>query len=192
MNYSNNDNLLIQSYFTTALLVELKNAKFLDSDYYKNARFEDKFVQDNLPKVGIDNQGTLLMILYTLLVVPRQLLEKKFPSEFDDLNKVVVDLSTSATSSYKKDAQAIDHVPHLRNAVAHARVNFAPDGTASFRDEDGKGSVWEATFPLSNIGPLLTALQAIFMKYVESVKSGFRAWHTANGQYSVYRELSRG
>ena len=69
MNYSNNNNLLIQSYFTTALLVELRNAKFLDSDYYKNARFEDKFVHENLPKVGIDNQGTLLMVLYTLLVV---------------------------------------------------------------------------------------------------------------------------
>lgn len=175
MIYSNNDNLLIQSYFTTALLVELKNANFLDSDYYKNRQFQDKFVQDNLPKVGIDNQGTLLMVLYTLLVVPRQLLETNFPTEFDSLNGEVVKLATSATSSYKKDAQTVDHVRHLRNAVAHARVNFKQDGTVTFRDEDGRSSVWEATFPLSNIGHLLTALQAIFMKYVESVKGGFRA-----------------
>ncbi len=175
MNYSNNDNLLIQGYFSIALLVELKNAKFLDSDYYKNAQFEDNFVQENLPKVGIDNQGALLMILYTLLVVPRQLLEKNFPTEFDCLNNVVVDLSTSAKSSYKKDIQTIDHVRHLRNAVAHARVIFDSKGTVTFRDEDGKGSVWEATFPLAKIGPLLTALQTIFMKYIESVKGGFRA-----------------
>lgn len=175
MNYSNNDNLLIQSYFTTALLVELKNANFLDSDYHKNMQFQDKFVQGNLSKVGIDNQGTLLMVLYTLLVVPRQLLETNFPAEFDSLNGEVDRLATSTTSNYKKDAQSVDHVRHLRNSVAHARVNFKQDGTVTFRDEDGRGSVWEATFPLSNIGHLLAALQAIFMKYVESVKSGFRA-----------------
>lgn len=70
MNYSSNDNLLIQSYFTTALLTELKNAKFLESDYYKDANFEDKFVHENLPSVGIDNRGSLLIFLYTLLIVP--------------------------------------------------------------------------------------------------------------------------
>ena len=120
MSYSNNDNLLIQSYFTTALLAELTNAKFIESDYYKSVQFEDKFVQDNLPKVGIDNQGTLLMVLYTLLVVPRQILEKSFPIELEDLNSVVANLSISATSTYTKDAHVIDHVRHLRNAVAPA------------------------------------------------------------------------
>ena len=175
MSYSNNDNLLIQSYFTTALLAELTNAKFIESDYYKSVQFEDKFVQDNLPKVGIDNQGTLLMVLYTLLVVPRQILEKSFPIELEDLNSVVANLSISATSTYTKDAHVIDHVRHLRNAVAHARVTFEANKTVTFRDEDGNGSVWEATFSLSNMGLLLTKLQLIFMKYVESVKGGFRA-----------------
>lgn len=175
MNYSNNDNLLIQGYFTTALLAELKNANFLGSDHYKNMQFQDKFVQGNLPKVGIDNQGTVLMILYMLLVVPRQLLEKNFPAEFDSLNGEIERLANSTMSNYKNDAQSVDHVRHLRNSVAHARVNFKQDGTVTFHDEDGKDSVWEATFPLSNIGHLLTALQAIFMAHVESVKCGFRA-----------------
>ncbi|SMB25788.1 protein of unknown function [Sterolibacterium denitrificans] len=175
MDYSNNDNLLIQGYFTTALLVELKNANFLNSEYYKSRQFQDKFVQDNLPTVGIDNQGALLMVLYMLLVVPRQLLETKFPTEFHSINDDVEKLAASTTSSYKKDAQGVDHVRHLRNAVSHARVNFTQDGTVTFRDEDGQGSIWEATFPLSNIGHLLTSLQVIFMKYVESVKGGFRA-----------------
>ena len=175
MNYSNNDNLLIQGYFTTAFLSELKTANFLDSDYYKNCQFQDKFVQDNLPKVGIDNRGTLLMVLYTLLVMPRELLETNFPNEFHSLNGAVEKLATSTTSTYTNDAQVVDHVRHLRNAVAHARIEFKQDDTVIFCDENGRGSVWEATFPLSNIGHLLTALQAVFMKYVESVKGGFRA-----------------
>ncbi len=86
MEHTAEDNLLIQSYFTTAFLLELKNKDFLNSDYYKNASFEDKFVKESLPKVGIDNQGTLLMMLYTMLVVPKQLLEKDFPVEFEALN----------------------------------------------------------------------------------------------------------
>lgn len=170
MNYSNNDNLLIQSYFIVALLTELKNIGFLDSNYYKNAQFEDRFVQESLPRVGIDNQGALLMMLYALLVVPRQLLEESFPAEFNSLNQIIVNLSTSATSNYKKDAQDIDHVRHLRNAVAHARVSFTSDGTVIFRDEGSKCSAWEVTFPLSNIGSLLSALQAIFMKYIERLR----------------------
>lgn len=175
MKYSNNDNLLIQSYFTTALLTELKNANFLDSDHYKNMQFQDKFVQGSLPEVGIDNQGTLLMVLYTLLVVPRQILEKNFPADFNSLNAEIERLANSTKSNYKNDAQSVDHVRHLRNSVAHARANFKQDGTVTFHDEDGRGSVWEAIFTLSNIGHLITALQAIFMKYVENVKSGFRA-----------------
>lgn len=175
MKYSNNDNLLIQSYFTTALLAELKNANFLDSDHYKNMQFQDRFVQGSLPEVGIDNQGTLLMFLYTLLVVPRQLIENKFPADFNNLNAEIERLANSKKSNYKTDAQSVDHVRHLRNSVAHARVNFKQDGTVTFHDEDGRGSVWEATISLSNIGHLITALQAIFMKYVESVKSGFHA-----------------
>jgi len=83
-----------------------------------------------------------------------------------------VRLASSTKSNYKNDAQSVDHVRHLRNSVAHARVNFKQHGTIIFHDEDSRGSVWEATFALSNIGHLLTALQAIFMKYVENVKSG--------------------
>ena len=45
MEYTQEDNLLIQSYFTTAFLVELKNNDFLNSDYFKNMPFKDKFVK---------------------------------------------------------------------------------------------------------------------------------------------------
>jgi len=82
MEYTQEDNLLIQIYFTIAFLLELKNNDFLNSEYYKNVRFEDNFVKENLPKVGIDNQGALLICLYSMLVVPKQLLEQKFPNEW--------------------------------------------------------------------------------------------------------------
>ncbi len=170
MEYTQEDNLLIQSYFTTAFLVELKNIDFLNSDYYKNASFEDKFIKENLPKIGIDNQGTMLMVLYTMLVVPRQLLEKDFPAEFNALNGKVDELKSEATSTYRKDSDGIDYIRHIRNAVAHARVDFIPNTSVKFTDENNRGEKCEITIPLQKTGLFLTDLQNVFMKYIETLK----------------------
>ena len=77
MNYSKEDDLLIQTYLTTEFLFELSNLKFLESPYYKNANFVDKSVHQFLPTIGIGNRGALLMTLYSLLIVPKELIEKK-------------------------------------------------------------------------------------------------------------------
>ena len=171
MEYSQEDNWLIQSYFTAAFLVELKNNDFLNSNYFKKVPFEDKYVKETLPKVGIDNQGTFLIMLYTMLVVPRQLLEKDFPTEFEALNGIVDKLKSNAVSTYKKDSVKIDFIRHIRNAVAHARVEFNPNVSVKFSDENNGGEKCEITIPLQNIGFFLTELQKVFMKYIETLKS---------------------
>ena len=171
MEYTQEDNLLIQSYFTTAFLVELKNKDFLNSDYYKNISFEDSFVKESLPKVGIDNQGTLLMMLYTMLVVPKQLLEKDFPVEFEALNGKVDELKSEAVSTYRKDSDGIDFIRHIRNSVAHARVEFIPNVSVKFTDENNGGEKCEITIPLLKIVLFLTELQKVFMKYIETLKA---------------------
>ena len=174
MEYSQEDNLLIQSYFTTAFIAELKNQDFLNSDYYKNVSFEDKFVKENLPSVGIDNQGTLLIMLYTMLVVPKQLLEKKFPVEFEELNGKINELKSEAKSTYRKDSEKIDFIRHIRNAVAHARVEFVPNVSVDFFDENNNGESCKITIPLPKIGLFLTELQKVFMKYIETLKEKMR------------------
>ena len=171
MEYSQNDNLLIQSYFTIAFLTELKNKDFLNSEYYKNAVFEDKFVKENLPTVGIDNQGTLLIYLYTMLVIPKQLLENDFPNEFAKLNVIIDNIKIKAESNYPKDSVKIDYLRHLRNAVAHARVEFIPNKTVTFIDKNDNENECSITIPLLNIGIFLSELQKIFMKYVEKLKT---------------------
>lgn len=171
MEYSQKDNILIQMYFTTAFLAELNNINFLKSDYYKNLVFQDKYVKENLPSVGIDNQGSLLMFLYTMLVVPKQLLENEFPSEFYELNNVIEKIKSKAESNYKKDGVAIDYIRHIRNSVAHARVDFEPMKTVTFTDMNTNGEVCVITIPLSSIGLFLTSLQKVFMTYIEKLKS---------------------
>jgi hypothetical protein len=171
MEYTQEENLLIQSYFTTALLTELHNQNFLTSEYYKNANFEDNFVKENLPSIGIDNRGTLLIFLYTMLLVPKQLIENDFPSEFAELNNKVNQIKSEANSTYRNDSETIDYIRHMRNAVAHARFTFIPNQAVTFTDENNRGEKCTITIPLNKVGFFLTELQKVFMKYIEKLKT---------------------
>lgn len=171
MEYSQQDNLLIQTYFTTSFIGELNNLNFLNSEYYKNAQFEDKFVKDNLPKIGIDNQGTLLIFLYTMLVIPRQLLEEKYPEGFQNLNLIIDQIKSEAQSDYSSDSDKINYIRHIRNSIAHARVEFEPEKTVTFIDQNRSGNTCRIIIPLNKVGLFLTELQKLFLNYVEDLKT---------------------
>lgn len=164
--------LLIQSYSTVAFLTELKNLDFLKSDYYKNANFQDKFVKEVITRVGIDNQGSMLMVLYTMLVIPNERIKHRFPDEFDNLNKVVhtIKNDTKTQSNYKKDLVSINYIQHIRNSVAHANLSFVSDTEVVFFDGNESGDNCTITIPLAEFGVFLTALQKVFFKYVETLQ----------------------
>lgn len=170
MAITQDDNLLIQSYLTTSFLIELRNNNFLSSDYFKNLPFEDTNVKQLLPRIGIDNQGALLMCLYSLLVIPKQLLSDKFPSEFVNLNRRIDIIKSSAESTYDYDKSNIEYIRHIRNAVAHSRVSFQPNQDVTFCDIDKKNKAkCTITIPLDKVGILLTHLQNIFILYYNSL-----------------------
>ncbi|MBE0434224.1 MAG: hypothetical protein IBX56_00280 [Methylomicrobium sp.] len=75
------ENLVLQTYYTTSLLAELKNNNFIGSEFFDPMNFVQACIKDELKKIDVDNQGTLLMILYALLVVPRELTGKKYKQE---------------------------------------------------------------------------------------------------------------
>ena len=106
-----------------------------------------------------------------MLVVPKQLLEQKFPNAFAQLNIKIDQIKAEANSTYSYDSESINYIRHIRNAVAHARVEFAPNETVTFTDKDKRGKVCTVTIPLNNVGLFLTQLQKVFMKYVEELKT---------------------
>jgi hypothetical protein len=171
MQLTQDDNLLIQTYMTTAFVLELKNNDFLNSEYYKNVQFQDEFVKKSFPTIGIDNQGMLLITLYTMLVIPKQLLSENYPTEFAELNNTIENLKSNAESTYSSDNSGIDFIRHIRNSVAHAKVEFSQTFSVTFKDENNKGEYCNITIPLSKIGLFITELQKVFMKYVESLKA---------------------
>lgn len=171
MELTQDDNLLIQSYLSIGFLAELKNNKFLKSDCYRELNFGNSYIKETLPKIGIDNQGTLLISLYAMLVVPKQILEHEFPEEFAELNTKVDQLKASSNSSYSKDSIKIDYIRHIRNAVAHARVQFIPNKSVIFTDKNNRGEICIITIPLNKVDLLLTELQKVFMKYIEKLNT---------------------
>ena len=173
MDYTQEDNILIQSYFTIAFLAELKNNNFLKSDCYKKMQFQDKFIKENLPSIGIDNRGNLLITLYTMLIIPKEFLFDTYPTEFEKLNDTIENIKSEANSSYKHDQKKINYIRHIRNAVAHARVEFVNNAvkfTDKNRTEKNRTEKCTITIPLMNVGPFLTELQKIFMKHIETLK----------------------
>ena len=178
MSLSQEDNLIIQSYTTTAFLTNLENIKFTETECFKNLQI-DPSIKELLLQIHIGNQGNLLITLYSMLIIPKELIERKYPTEFSKLNRIIKSIQSSEISNYAIDVKncQIDYLRHIRNAVAHANVVFATD-SVTFLDNNSRKSkngilileTCSITIPLSKIGQLLEALKAIFLLFIESVR----------------------
>lgn len=114
------------------------------------------------------------MMLYSLLVVPRELYNNELSVEFNNLNKKIKTIKTYEESNYDKDKNGINHIRHIRNAVSHANLNFEPNNYVKFIDTNkcnGKHEKYTIRIPLVNIGELLSELQQIFYRYIENLKA---------------------
>lgn len=175
MTITQEDNLIIQSYMTVSFLLELKKLDFLNSDYYKKAKFQDEYVKAKLPEIKIDNQGSMLMVLYAMLVIPSELIKVGFSDEFNNVNKVIHTIrnKTRTYSNYEYDSVNINYIKHIRNSVAHAKVKFVPNVEVIFSDnrynyDTKKKESCKITIPLSEFGIFMTALQKLFFQYVKT------------------------
>lgn len=166
---SKGDNLIIQSYSVISLLLSLSNAKFLESNYYKN-KIESK---DEIMKrvfedtKEIDGQGAMLISFYTLLVIPKELLAK----ELDELNEVISnikDINYVTSYSNEKENKRKNYVRHMRNAISHCNIEFDPQKNVYFKDENTKTKECCCLkIPLKSIGEILSKLQNIIYKYLK-------------------------
>ena len=170
MSFNQNDQVLIQSYLTLELLHELDQNHFFQSDYFKSLKFEDEFVKQSLPLIGIGNRGMVLISLYTLLIIPKELLYETYPDEFAKLNENIDGIKVSASSTYQSDINRIDFVRHIRNAVAHSRVEFVAGETVTFEDEF-KGQTCSIVLPLDTFGDFVLELQKLFRKHLRTLKN---------------------
>ena len=168
------DNLLFQSYFTFVLLVELRNHDFQNSEYFENMRFGSPWIQKEISNIGIDNQGCALIALYVMLVIPRELISKKYPNEYSDIGDFLKHNTTHTSTNYPEDIPNIDYLRHIRNSVTHGRVSFKPKHSIIFEDErDGKKNTkytFRTELPLIRVGALLQMLQSVHLMYIQDLQ----------------------
>lgn len=174
MSMTQEDNLIIQSHMTSIFLLELVKNNFLESDFYLKMDFINPGFKEKISEHGIDNQGALLMILYSLLVIPKQLINDKFPEEFKNINQMIHSIKIEYESNYSSDIPEVDYLNHIRNAIAHARVVFDPNVSVTFEDKfiskNEKGNLFfMVKIPLNTITSIIDSLRSLFGKYIKSL-----------------------
>jgi len=169
--YTAEEDLLIQAYSTIAFLAELHNNNFLNSEAYKEMPFQDPFLKEHLPSIGIGNRGALVQSLYSMLVLPKELISDKFPAKFSALNVFAETLPSQINTTYASDNPKVDFVRHVRNSVAHGKVSFE-EKMVIFKDENKRsGETCEIKITLMDFGKFLTELQKLFFTFIESIKN---------------------
>jgi hypothetical protein len=136
--FTQEDNLIIQSYITISLLAELKNNNFLDSAYFEKMMFGVPWFKEQIRSIGVDNQGFAVIALYAMLVLPREILENAHANEYDAINDFLLNHTKNTTTNYRSDNPTTNYLRHVRNAVAHARVSFRPNDVVIFMDENSR------------------------------------------------------
>lgn len=167
MMITHDDNLILQTYYATSLIAELKNNKFIESDYFENMKFGQPAIKEELKKLGADNQGAALMALYAMLVVPKEILKDKYIEEYVKINEFLDGVVTNTNTNYRYDSPKTDYIRHIRNSVAHARVEFHYNEYVLFQDRDDRQTCqFETRLPMSRLGEFIGMLQSIHVRYV--------------------------
>ncbi len=186
-NISNETNIVLQSVLSVLLLGKLnENDSLLKSDYFKTLDFGDKTTKPQIEQIHVGNQGMLLMWLYALLVVPKELLGKRteIVKEFVELNKTIdgIDsIKNSCNTDYSSDIPLTDYIRHIRNAVSHVSVEYNQRGVV-FRDKNynkrkKKHEKFEVTIPHDKIMEIINKLTPIAKTYLDLLH---KEQHTQN------------
>lgn len=166
---SQSDNLFLQSYYSVSLLVELRNNNFLESQFFEGMSFGAPWIKEGIKTIGVDNQGSLLMSLYAMLVIPRELGFDKYQKEFNEIQDFLRANCKVIKNDYQTHKDKINYLRHMRNSVSHASVEFDPNNTITFTDTNPRSNeIIQFEFPLILIGVLLSKFQEVHLQHIRA------------------------
>lgn len=159
--YNAEENLLLQSTMNAAFLISLclEEKEFLPSEFFGKMQFVLPIVKDLYQdeKIGIGNQGMMLCCLYSLLVLPKEKLQNKYPNAYNQVNEWIKSNSTVVKDTYTtKD----EHIRHIRNAVAHGNIEIEDNnGSLICLFKDSHNSMeYCLKMPIRSVGELVRQL----------------------------------
>lgn len=134
-------------------------------------QFSSPFIKNKLLKIGIDNQGSALIALYVMLVIPKEIIFKRYTREYEDIRTFLESHTENTSSSYNSDNPKIDFLRHIRNAVAHSRIEFRPKEVIIFLDANERtGEKFKTELPLAQFGMFIQRLQSVHLKYINDLQ----------------------
>ncbi len=172
-NITSEESLLLQCLSTTALLAELDNNKFIDSDYFKRLTFANDNCKIILKQSGLGNPATMQMMLYALLIVPREILSRTTYSSLktyvEKRSLFICSLIEEACSTYDNEdsIEKINYFRHIRNAVAHSKCNYLSENQKNYVvfTDDMSSKRCSIKMECYKVGIVLMELQKLIMEY---------------------------
>lgn len=132
MNNNDKKSLLGQTFATLGLMQQLDQIDFLHSRSFQALPFtglgtDGETLKKILLESGIGNPAIMLMFLYALLVMPKELFSDNSANDEQLRYETNIYLSECAEiieSTYLSDSDQLDYYRHLRNSVTHAKFIF--------------------------------------------------------------------
>lgn len=172
------ESLLLQCLATTSFMAELNNDNFLSSDYFEKMKFGNEDIKQILKQSGMGNPAALQMMLYALLVIPKEVLSSndyhRLEAEMQSINsKIDQIVETESISYYEKDKDKIDYLYHMRNAIAHSKCSYTRRNDRYFVTFNDKNIRKEnercyIVIECRKVGNILMDLQRLILKFYKS------------------------
>jgi hypothetical protein len=109
-------------------------------------------------------QTRILSCLYMIFVFPKELWAGTSIGE-----NVIESLTKNSFLKTLADDDVKKFLRHIRNSIAHARINVLPDGSAEFIDKDSSGKIkFRKTLDFSQVQGLLSVVGSAFANLREN------------------------
>lgn len=160
-----------------ALLTTLGNNKLIDSEYYKqlnwpwsNDNANTKIIKEVLKQADFGNPVMMIMQLFILLVMPKQLTSDYSAFCKNDFNNLFDELKKTVDSTYPYDKEKTDYYRHIRNSLSHSNYKFYNEGEISFVEFTDKAEnnsySFKAEILYTDVSKILDHLCGKMMEYL--------------------------
>ena len=158
--------MLLQILAFHGLINSLNNTNFLQSEHFKKLPLSN-INKEVLTKSGLGNPGYLAMILYSLLIIPKNI-DEIYRSALNDL---INDMELKELS-FKGKTRSIDHLIYLKKAISSNGIIFENiDGIPSVRflvkNPENFEVEYSLTISTSDGGRIMNLILSKMEKYLE-------------------------
>jgi len=175
-------NTVGQAHMMIDFLDKLQQTNFFESKIFKDMQLCSPSYKEFLSTAKFDNQGYLILSLYSYLVLPKALFGSKYHSNFNAIDKYIDSIKLRADPIYKDDRDGVKYLKHIRNSIAHGQIEFPEDEdvikgiaikTKCARFTDINNNTKEkcvVELPISELRTLIGKLEQIIIEFIHNAQ----------------------